>query len=392
TINELKAGDFVHESGDSHAFWGSFNMPAFSFKSLHKIFYGFPFSLLDVVVLSMLVFCFLDLDFQCPPPLSSLSESGSIFLDRELWELVDIVKSRVGYSRSRVGQRDKSTDSTFARFYTIVASLKALDEALDEGYSRKNYVRKFLRALHPKWKAKVTVIEESKYLMSLSLDELIGNLKTRKEYSDEEYLSFGSKDVEYAIAVKDLKKFFKRRGRFKDNLEMTKRSSKEVETTKTVIRKIVKHTSSLTNILGKSKNHVTFDETPLPSKTSPLMDDDLDEEEEIKITEKKNLENDIEDETLEIEEIVNNKESRNHSPENVIGNLNQRTLRNKLDENGIVSRNKARLVAQGYNQQEGIDYDENYAPVARIESIRILLAYACALDFKLFQMDVKSAS
>nr|GEU71085.1 copia protein [Tanacetum cinerariifolium] len=53
--------------------------------------------------------------------------------------------------------------------------------------------------------------------------------------------------------------------------------------------------------------------------------------------------------------------------------------------------NHARLVAQGYNQQEGIDYDETYAPVARLESIRILLAYACALDFKLFQMDVKSA-
>ncbi|GJR84646.1 hypothetical protein Tco_0424741 [Tanacetum coccineum] len=49
-------------------------------------------------------------------------------------------------------------------------------------------------------------------------------------------------------------------------------------------------------------------------------------------------------------------------------------FRNKLDENGIVSRNKARLVAQGYNQQEGIDYDETYAPVARLESIRILLA------------------
>ncbi|GJZ08639.1 retrovirus-related pol polyprotein from transposon TNT 1-94 [Tanacetum coccineum] len=65
--------------------------------------------------------------------------------------------------------------------------------------------------------------------------------------------------------------------------------------------------------------------------------------------------------------------------------------RNKLDENGAVSRNKAGLVAQGYNQQEGIDYDETYAPVARLESIRILLAYACALDFKLFQMDVKSA-
>ncbi|GJY61638.1 retrovirus-related pol polyprotein from transposon TNT 1-94 [Tanacetum coccineum] len=66
-------------------------------------------------------------------------------------------------------------------------------------------------------------------------------------------------------------------------------------------------------------------------------------------------------------------------------------FRNKLEENGIVSRNKARLVAQRYNQQEGIDYDETYAPIARLEAIRILLAYACALYFKLFQMDVKSA-
>ncbi|GKA06829.1 copia protein [Tanacetum coccineum] len=66
-------------------------------------------------------------------------------------------------------------------------------------------------------------------------------------------------------------------------------------------------------------------------------------------------------------------------------------FRNKLDENGVVYQNKARLVAQGYNQQEGVEYDETYAPVARLESIRILLAYACTLDFKLFQMDIKSA-
>ncbi|GJS69445.1 retrovirus-related pol polyprotein from transposon TNT 1-94 [Tanacetum coccineum] len=126
----------------------------------------------------------------------------------------------------------------------------------------------------------------------------------------------------------------------------------------------------------KESLNVTFDETPPPSKTSPLVDDDLDEVEAVKITEKKNLENSIEDEILEIDEIVNVKESRNHPLENVIGNLNQRTLR---------------LVAQGYNQQDGIDYDETYALVARLESIRILLAYLCALDFKLFQMDVKSA-
>ncbi|GKA57672.1 retrovirus-related pol polyprotein from transposon TNT 1-94, partial [Tanacetum coccineum] len=58
--------------------------------------------------------------------------------------------------------------------------------------------------------------------------------------------------------------------------------------------------------------NVTFDETPPSSKTSPLVDDDLDEEDAIKVTEKKNLENDIEDETLEIDKLVNIKESRNH--------------------------------------------------------------------------------
>ena len=49
------------------------------------------------------------------------------------------------------------------------------------------------------------------------------------------------------------------------------------------------------------------------------------------------------------------------------------------------------MVAQGYNQEEGIDFDESYAPVARLESIRMLLAYASHMNFKLFQMDVKSA-
>ena len=66
-------------------------------------------------------------------------------------------------------------------------------------------------------------------------------------------------------------------------------------------------------------------------------------------------------------------------------------FRNKMDESGGVVRNKARLVAQGYNQEEGIDFDETFAPVARLESIRMLLAFACYKDFKLFQMDVKSA-
>ncbi|GJW29175.1 putative ribonuclease H-like domain-containing protein [Tanacetum coccineum] len=69
----------------------------------------------------------------------------------------------------------------------------------------------------------------------------------------------------------------------------------------------------------------------------------------------------------------------------------QKVYRNKKDERGIVVRNKARLVAQGYTQEEGIDYDEVFAPVARIEAIRLFLAYASFMGFIVYQMDVKSA-
>nr|GEW17439.1 retrovirus-related Pol polyprotein from transposon TNT 1-94 [Tanacetum cinerariifolium] len=127
---------------------------------------------------------------------------------------------------------DESIDNAFARFNTIITSLKALDE----GYSCKNYVRRFLRAPYPKWRSKVTTIKESKDLTSLSLDELIENvkvhemiikkdskivkakverkslaLKAKKASSDEECLTSGSEDEEYAMAVRDFKKFFKRR-------------------------------------------------------------------------------------------------------------------------------------------------------------------------------------
>ncbi|GJX66912.1 putative ribonuclease H-like domain-containing protein [Tanacetum coccineum] len=65
--------------------------------------------------------------------------------------------------------------------------------------------------------------------------------------------------------------------------------------------------------------------------------------------------------------------------------------RNKKDERGVVVRNKARLVAQGYRQEEGIDYDEVFAPVARLEAIRLFLAFASYMGFIVYQMDVKSA-
>nr|GEY11863.1 retrovirus-related Pol polyprotein from transposon TNT 1-94 [Tanacetum cinerariifolium] len=425
-------------------------------------------------------------------------------------------------------------------------------KALDEGYSSKNYVTKFLRALHPKWRAKVTVIEELKDLTSLSLDELIRNLKVheiiikkdfeivnakgerksvalkaKKESSDEECSTFESEEEEYVMAVRDFEKFFNRRGRFvrqprndkrhknqrafvrgswsdsgekddkkaKDETCLVAQASNEIclrvdlepdewikdngcskhmtgnrklfssykilqqrrlghanmrliqsLASKELVKNLpkikfdqhfcdackigkqayaihkAKNIVSMTRclellhmdlfgpsavrsyeenrytlvivddysrktpyellrgrkptldyfkvfgskcyilntkdyltkfdpksyeviFLGYSQNskshiilnkhtrkikeslNVTFDETPPPSKTSYLVDDDLDEEESIKVTEKKILENDIEDEILEIDEIVNIKESMNHPLENIIRNLNQRTLR-----------------------------------------------------------------
>ncbi|GJT07675.1 retrovirus-related pol polyprotein from transposon TNT 1-94 [Tanacetum coccineum] len=316
----------------------------------------------------------------------------------------------------------------------------------------KNYARKFLRALHPKWRAKVTAIEESKHLTSLSLDEIIGNLKVhkliikkdseivkgkgerrslalkaKKESSDEESSTSRCEDEEYAMAVRDFKKFFKRRGMFtrqpqndkktfqrsrddkndksdrkcfrcrdpnqlirefpkpprdknqrafiggswsdsgeegdkkaKDETCLMDQASSEVHSESsyfsdenssiddfTLDRKtpyellrgrkptldyfkvfgskcfILNTKDYLTKFdpksyegvfLGYSQNskaciilnkhtmkieellNMTFDKTPPPSKTSPFVDDDLDEEEAIKVTKKKNLENDIEDE------------------------------------------------------------------------------------------------
>jgi hypothetical protein len=78
-----------------------------------------------------------------------------------------------------------------------------------------------------------------------------------------------------------------------------------------------------------------------------------------------------------------------HPNQNVVGT--KWVFRNKQDEHGVVTRNKGRLVAKGCSQVEGLDFDETYAPVARLESIHILLAYATYHGFKLYQMDVKSA-
>jgi hypothetical protein len=75
--------------------------------------------------------------------------------------------------------------------------------------------------------------------------------------------------------------------------------------------------------------------------------------------------------------------------QNIVGT--KWVFHNKQDAHGVMTRNKARLVAKGYSQVESLDFDETFAPVTRLESIRILLAYATHHDFKLYQMDINSA-
>ncbi|GJU44149.1 putative ribonuclease H-like domain-containing protein [Tanacetum coccineum] len=91
------------------------------------------------------------------------------------------------------------------------------------------------------------------------------------------------------------------------------------------------------------------------------------------------------DTTIQVSLILTTRIHKDHPLDQVIGDLN------KKDEKGIVIRNKARLVAQGYTQEEVIDYDEVFAPVARIKAIRLFLAYVSFKDFMVYQMDIKSA-
>ncbi|GJW54518.1 retrovirus-related pol polyprotein from transposon TNT 1-94 [Tanacetum coccineum] len=307
----------------------------------------------------------------------------------------------------------------------------------------KNYVRKFLRDLHPKWRAKVTAIEESKDLTSLSLDELIGNLKVhemiikkdseivkakverkslalkaKKESSDEECSTSGSEDEEYAMAVRDFKKFFKRRGRFirqPRNDKKTFQRSRDDKNGKSE-RKCFR-CGDPNHLIGecpkppRDKNQRAFvggswsdsgeendekiqDETCLvaqapnekPDKWIKILDlqahtanrklfstykayNEVKRHFDSNLQEPKNVNKALGDESWivvmqeELNQFIANDvwelvpQSKNMT---IIGT--KWVFRNKLDENGIVSRNKARLVAQGYNQQEGIDYDETMPP------------------------------
>ncbi|GJW02885.1 hypothetical protein Tco_1561741 [Tanacetum coccineum] len=300
-------------------------------------------------------------------------------------------------------------------------------KALDEGFSSKNYVKKF-RALHPKCDNKERLRNgQRKKEQNRSLA-----LEAKKESSDEDSSTSESEDEEYVMAVREFKKFFKRRGRFvrqprderkslqrsrydkngkierkyfrcgdpnhligeclksprnnnqrafiggawsdsgKDEEEKTKDKTCLVAQVSNEIclginmepEKWIKDSGFSKHMTGNrklfstykayngdnvifgsnlrgniiGKVNVTFDETPPPPKTSPLEDDDLVEEEAIKVNKTRPLGNDLEDKSLENNEIINIKESKSRPLENVIANLNQRTLRSQAQEKKMLKK------------------------------------------------------
>ncbi|GJU21944.1 hypothetical protein Tco_1155286 [Tanacetum coccineum] len=191
---------------------------------------------------------------------------------------------------------EESIDSGFARFNTIITSLKALDE----GFSSKNYVRKFLRTLHPKWRAKVTAIEESKDLSSLALDELIGNLKVHEVVMEKDSEIYRGKKERVCLEPDE---WIKDSG-----------CSKHMTGNKSLFSTYKAYDGV------KESLNVTFDESPPYTKLSPLVDDDVGVEQAIRKNTKIVNTNNKEEESIEVDEIVNIKKSKNHPLDQVIGN------------------------------------------------------------------------
>ncbi|GJV30403.1 copia protein [Tanacetum coccineum] len=273
---------------------------------------------------------------------------------------------------------EESIDNAFAKFNTIITSLKALDE------------------------------EESKNLTTLPLDELIGNLKVyeevikkdfemvkgkkeqirslalkvKNEVSDEDSSSSDSEDEEYAMAVKEFNKFFKRRGRFVRQPRGDRKTFQR----------------SRNDGYGKSErkcfrcgdlNHLIGECSKPPKNQRAFIGgawSDNGEDEVEKTKDETCLVAQAPDEiclgiNLEPNEWIKDSRCSKHMTDN------RKLFSSYKAYNGgnviFGSNLRGKIIGKGY--------DKTNAPVSRLESIRILLAYACALDFKLYQMDVKSA-
>ncbi|GKA96346.1 copia protein [Tanacetum coccineum] len=276
-------------------------------------------------------------------------------------------------------------------FNTIITSLKALDES----FSSRNHVRKFLRDLPTKWHLKVTAIEESKDLSTVTLDELIGSLKV------------------YEMAVRDFKKFFRKRGKFvrqpyddKKNFRKVKEdkrrrmiedvSTVEIQITSLVIvpntpSMIKKHSLSgvgvIVKMIPRRKKYVSWHLTTMrkfdPKSTEGIFLGYSPNTKAYIILNK---------ETMKIEESLNVKFDESPppmSPPLEDDDVLECDIIENQEKDLKIKKNEP-LNKEIINIKESKDHPLDTI-IARLESIRILLAYAYAYDFKLYQMDVKSA-
>nr|GEX01857.1 retrovirus-related Pol polyprotein from transposon TNT 1-94 [Tanacetum cinerariifolium] len=185
--------------------------------------------------------------------------------------------------------------------------------------------------------------------------------------------------IGYSMSNKAFRVFNKRTRRIKENLHV------EFLENKAIVQGAGPNWLFDIDSLTKSINYMPVDavESPIPTVSSPVptacLNDSSETSSEARLVSKR---------------VANQEETP--SLDNILSLTNRPigtkwVLKNKKDERGIVVRNKARLVAQGLTQEEAIDYDEVFAPVARIEAIRLFLAYASFMGFTVYQMDVKSA-
>nr|GEW86327.1 hypothetical protein [Tanacetum cinerariifolium] len=226
--------------------------------------------------------------------------------------------------------------------------------------------------------------------------------------------------IGYSMSSKAFRVFNKRTKRVEENLyvEFLKNKAIEKGTKDAASQEVKKDVSSLRYIALPNWVHdALFEsssmETPIPTVSSPVLTacfiDSQEPSSDTRLISKR-VANQVETPSLDniltltnrfedILGVTTNTDESNGVEANTLVDCpkgvrpigTKWVLKNKKDGRGIVIRNKARLVAQGHTQEEGIDYDEVFAPVARIEAIKLFLAYASFMAFTVYQMDVKSA-
>ncbi|GJW45841.1 copia protein [Tanacetum coccineum] len=217
------------------------------------------------------------------------------------------------------------------------------------------------------------------------------SLSAQENCRDNESFSVRSKNL---LIDPDGKKVDEKEGRKKKKPSQNFSKEDNVDITNNVNAASINEVNA---VGGKTSIELPFDPNMPALEDYSIFDSSKDDKDDGAEADMNNL-----DTTIQVNHILTTRIHKDHPLDQVIRDLQSATQTrkmsknleehwNKNDERGIMIKNKARLVAQGYIQEEGIDYDEVFSPVARIEAIRLFLAYASFKDFVVYQIDVKSA-